>query len=121
MKTAHEDALVCPDRFPFHVPTNSGGTAELRAIGPGGFDTNTFRHLLVMSNELSTPVILVCPGDLSRNAATNFQDYGPENVTYRVRSGDEVNDTNPTEVPAVCPVDGNTLFCDGSVTNGIRY
>jgi prepilin-type processing-associated H-X9-DG protein len=109
------------ERFPFHASTNQGGTKEFRAIGPDGFDTNTFRHLQVMSNELSIPLILVCPGDFSREGATNFASLGSANVTYQVRSGDAVTPRNPTEVLAVCPVDGNTLFCDGSVTNGVRY
>jgi len=40
-------------RFPFHVSTNWGGTLELRALGADGFDTNSFIHFMVVSNELS--------------------------------------------------------------------
>ena len=93
---------------------------ELRAIGPDGFDTNAFLHFMVLSNELSVTWRLVCPGDLVRTAATNFAGLRPENVTYRLRTADTVTETNPWEVLAVCPIDGNTLYCDGSVTKGIR-
>jgi hypothetical protein len=106
--------------FPFHVSTNWGGTMELRAIGPDGFDTNAFLHFMVVSNELSVTWLLVCPGDTGRRAATNFAGLRPENVTYRLRTADTVTETNPWEVLAVCPIDGNTAYCDGSVTEGIK-
>jgi len=74
------------DRFPMEVSTNKGGTRE--------FDTgaDTFRHFQVMSNELSTPKILVCPAD-TRTVANNFVRLKNQNVSYFV--GLEANDTNP--------------------------
>ncbi|MFO1514355.1 MAG: hypothetical protein U1F83_15840 [Verrucomicrobiota bacterium] len=109
------------DRFPFHVPVNQGGTWEKRAIGPDGFDTNAYLHLQAISNEMVFPDILVCPGDISRVAAVDFTNLSPQNVTYRLRTGDAVNDTNPGEVMAVCPIDGNKLYCDGSAKFGDNY
>src|ERR1035441_2819767 len=50
-------------QFPFNVSTNAGGTRELCARGGDGFDTNAALHFQVMSNELSTPLLLVCPND----------------------------------------------------------
>ena len=107
--------------FPFHVSTNSGGTMELRASGPDGFDTNSFLHFKALSHYMSATSRLVCPGDLVRRAATNFAGLRPENVTYRLRTADTVKIANPGEVLAECPIDRNTVYCDGSVTNGIRY
>jgi len=109
------------DKFPWQVSTNYGGTMELREIGPDGFDTNAFVSFQVVSNELGQVSILVCPGDFGRSAASGFATLRPENVTYRLRTGDEVLLDNPQEVMAVCPIDGNTLYCDGSVTNGMNY
>jgi len=65
------------DRFPMEVSTNRGGTAE--------FDTgaDTFRPFQVMSNELSTPKILVCPADI-RTAAAEFVRLKNQNVSYFV-------------------------------------
>ena len=37
-------------------------------------------------------------------------------MSYRVRSGTNLNESNPTGVLVFCPFDGNTLHCDGSVT-----
>lgn len=54
------------DQFPMSVSTNAGGTMELVSLG------NVFPHVQVMSNELNTPKIVVCPQDLRRQAATNF-------------------------------------------------
>lgn len=56
----------CDDKYIMAVSTNRGGTMEF-ASGP-----NAFRHFLGMSNELSTPKVLVCPTDSRRIQATTF-------------------------------------------------
>lgn len=111
-------ALDNGGQFPFNVSTNAGGTMEFCATGSDGFDRNAARHFEVMSNELSTPRILVCPKDWSREPAAGFPSLQASNVTYRLRSGTNLNETNPTAVLVLCPFDGNTLHCDGSVTPG---
>lgn len=103
-------------QFPFNVSTNAGGTMELCARGTDGFDTNAALHFQVMSNELSTPRILVCPKDSSRKPAAGFASLQASNVTYLMRSGTNLNESNLTAVLVVCPFDGNTLHCDASVT-----
>jgi prepilin-type processing-associated H-X9-DG protein len=63
---------------PMSISTNFGGTQEYFLTG------QTFRHFQVMSNELSTPKILVCPQD-SRRAATDFASgFSNTNVSYFV-------------------------------------
>ncbi len=61
------------DRYPMLVSQSEGG-----ALPTSGFMTgaDTFRVFQVMSNELQTPRILVCPTD-DRRAATNFVSTGP--------------------------------------------
>jgi competence protein ComGC len=72
-------ALDNGDRFPMSVSTNEGGTMELCA-GP-----NAFAHFAVMSNELSTPAVLVCPEDKKRHWATNFDsDLNNSKLSYFV-------------------------------------
>ena len=105
-------------RFPFNVSTNTGGTMEFCATGTDGFDSNAALHFQVMSNELSTPRILVCPKDEARKPASEFRNLQAINVSYRLHSGTNLNESNPTVVLALCPYDGNTLFCDGSVAAG---
>jgi hypothetical protein len=39
----------------------------------------------------------------------------PENVTYQLRIGASVNETNPHALLAICPIDGNLLQYDGTV------
>ncbi|MCX6928536.1 MAG: hypothetical protein NT154_35805 [Verrucomicrobia bacterium] len=109
-------ALDNDGQFPFNVGTNTGGTMEYCERGSDGFDSNAALHFQVMSNELSTPRLLVCPKDSSRKPAAGFHSLQASNVTYRVRSGTNLNENNPTAVLALCPVDGNTLHCDSSVT-----
>ena len=101
--------------LPFNVSTNKGGTLELRLPGSDGFDRNAAFHFRVMSNELSTPKILVCPADRNEQPALSFQSLQPANVSYLVCSGTNVNDANPQQVLAVCPIHHNVLLCDGSV------
>jgi hypothetical protein len=101
--------------FPFNVSTNSGGTLELCLPGSDGFDRNAAFHFRVMSNELSTPMILFCPADTKRQRAMDFMNFQPANVSYQLRSGPDISETHPDEVLAVCPIHNNVLRCDGSV------
>ena len=55
------------DRFPWEVPVADGGTRELHALG------EPFHSFQVLSNELSTPKILVCPQDKSKKPSTAGQ------------------------------------------------
>lgn len=74
------------DRYPMQVSQADGG-----ALPPSGFPSgaDAFRVFQVMSNELQTPRILVCPAD-ERRAGTNFvstgptADFGNSNVSYFV-------------------------------------
>ncbi|MGA2657008.1 MAG: DUF4190 domain-containing protein [Verrucomicrobiota bacterium] len=107
-------ALDHNDQFPFNVGTNSGGTLELCAPGPDGYDRNAALHFMVMSNELSTPLILVCRAS-PNSPAFSFQNLQSANVTYLLHTGPGINETNPAAVLAVCPVCKNVLLVDGSV------
>jgi prepilin-type processing-associated H-X9-DG protein len=102
-------------KFPFNVSTNAGGTMELCARGSDGFDRNAALHFQVMSNELSTPKLLVCPNDWASKPAVRFQNLQATNVSYLLHSGTNLNEGNPNAMLALCPFDGNTLYCDGSV------
>ena len=105
------------DQYNFNVSTNAGGTMELCAVGKDGFDHNSFLHFKAMTGDelLRVPLLLVCPQDRSKKAATNWASLGPENVTYRLRSGTNASDANTHAILAVCPIDGNVLYCDGTV------
>src|ERR1039457_5034202 len=65
------------DKYPMDVPTAKGGTREFVT------GADTFRHFQVMSNELSTQKILICPSD-TRTAAANFVRLNNQNVSYFV-------------------------------------
>jgi hypothetical protein len=103
------------DQFPFNVSTNKGGTFELSEPGNDGFDRNSWLHFQVMSNELSNPRILACPGDSAKQVGQDFSHLNALNVTYLVHSGTNVNDAHPQTVLAVCPIHRNVLYSDGSV------
>src|ERR1035437_2604385 len=54
------------DRFPMQVPDTDGG-----ALACVGYPVVTYKFFLVMSNELATPKIVVCPAD-TKTAADMF-------------------------------------------------
>ena len=58
--------------FPTEYSTNQGGTREF---------TNLWQHFRPLSNELSTPNILVCPGSDQKPAA-NFESLQDQNFSY---------------------------------------
>jgi prepilin-type processing-associated H-X9-DG protein len=69
---------------------------------------NAFRHFQVMSNELWTPKILVCPAESgwTEKCATNFTAFSNSNISYFV---------------GIVPNDNNTnliLSGDQNITNG---
>jgi Domain of unknown function (DUF4190)/GYF domain 2 len=105
------------DQFPFNVKTNAGGTLELCQRGADGFEIDPVAHFLVMSNELSTPRILVCPAD-TKQPVQDWRSLAAANISYRLRSGEKVNSQDPQQVLAVCPIHNNVLRVDGSVQSG---
>jgi prepilin-type N-terminal cleavage/methylation domain-containing protein len=106
------------DRFPMEVPVNEGGTNFGTMDFTNGI--STYRHFLVMSNELSTPKILICPQekDPQRTCATTFTVSGqpmPGNILFNSNSnlsyfvGLDASDTkNPKQI----------LAGDRNLTNG---
>jgi competence protein ComGC len=65
------------DKYPMAVSVTNGGAMELVATG------NVAACFQVMSNELSTPKILLCPEDTHRTYATNFSTgFSSVNISY---------------------------------------
>lgn len=64
------------DRPPWLVPFSEGGMSSLNNVGPipswASQVRNVWLHFGWVSNELATPKILVCPGDMSARVATSF-------------------------------------------------
>lgn len=106
------------DQFPFNVSTSKGGTLETCQRGGDGYDRSAYLHFQVMSNELATPKILVCPSDSAKQPAADFASLQSWNVSYQVRSGAKVTDVNPTEILTYCPTHHHTGYADGSVKQG---
>ena len=126
------------EKFPMEISQTNGGTMEFTS------GSNEWRHFQIMSNELSTPKVLLCPADDSRPlAATNFTFLNNSNLSYFINldfshpnpsaiwSGDR-NLTNATPIhngilefttnqPVAWTAEmhkkvGNLLLFDGSVS-----
>ncbi len=93
-------AIDNDNRFPMRVSVTNGGTMELTS---GGL---VFPHFQVMSNELSTPRILVCPDDQQRTNDTSFgRGFSDQSISYFLN------------VDAI-PDNGSSLLCgDRNLTN----
>lgn len=81
-------------RYPMAVSGTNGGSMEF-TTGP-----NVFRHFQVMSNELSTPKVLLCPSELWEGphgcCATNFEFLRNSNISFFV--GVDARETNATMI-----------------------
>jgi len=107
------------DRYPMAVFSAQGGASEfvhhtgqsatMGALGPGGtVDPYTARVFQVMSNELSTPKVCLCPADTFHTVAgTNFGnfltgtttphgDFGTNRISFFI--GSDATETDPQQV-----------------------
>lgn len=74
------------------------------------------QQVLQMTNEMSTPKILVCPADTAHQAAADWNSWTAANMSYEYLGG---SDTEPQRVLFRCPIHGSITLCDGSVQRGI--
>jgi len=102
-------------QYPFNVSQSQGGTLELCNRDKDGFEMNPVPVFMVMSNEVFSTTLLICPNDKTRQAATDFASITTNNISYRLRSGPNVSLDHPEEVLAVDPLNGWKLICDGEV------
>jgi hypothetical protein len=72
-----------------------------------GYRQNGYLILQCMSNELTVPLIAICPKDKKKFAAKDWQSLTASNVSYIFPAS--------SNVFAVCPIDGNILCLDGTV------
>ena len=70
------------DRFPMSISTNDGGASEIATINGGAYYT-----FVVMSNELNTPKVIICPSDSGKTEATNFYQILTAAVTKGGKNG----------------------------------
>ncbi len=76
------------NKYPMAVSVTNGGAMELIATG------NVAACFRVMSNEVNTPKILLCPEDTRRVWATNWSTLKNSNISYFVGL-DVTNETKP--------------------------
>ena len=76
------------DILPMGISVTNGGSMEIVATG------NVAYTFLVMSNELSTSRILLCPDDTTRFYTNNFGGLSNSNISYFV-GVDVTNSDNP--------------------------
>lgn len=71
-------------------------------------------NFVCMSNELSTWIILQCPGDKSRNVSS-WDDVAAGNISYIMDAAGLPESINPQVVFVECPIHHNICLMDGSV------
>ena len=88
------------DKYPMAMSTNEGGTMEFISTG------EVFRHFQILSNQLGSPLILICPTDRERTAASNFLQLANTNISYFL--GVDAHENLPQSI----------LAGDRNITNG---
>jgi prepilin-type N-terminal cleavage/methylation domain-containing protein/prepilin-type processing-associated H-X9-DG protein len=118
------------DRYPMGVSTNGGGTSEWIPTSFTAGAADTWRHFVAMSNELTTPKILVCPSDRNRTDATNFNQIvnnttKGRNLAISYFLGTEADETRPQMLLAgdrslvsKSPLSVTFLFDSGNAVRG---
>jgi hypothetical protein len=73
--------------------------------------------ILSCSNELSTPNVLICPGDSGKRQFQNmfWGQFRLYMVSYELNLSGKDESATPEHVIARCPIHQNVLFSDGSV------
>lgn len=65
------------DNLPMQISTNMAGTKEFNDVN------DAWHHFFAVTNELSTPRVLICPSD-SRTPANNFASFANSNLSYLI-------------------------------------
>lgn len=112
------------DKFPWQVPTADGGIQPTPAPGVGvaiGTVVDAFRSI---SNELSSPKVVVCNSDGSKTRATSwgpstdpgyFNSYNQVSYSF----GHEADESRPQ---SILSADRNTLKANASATaNAVQF
>jgi prepilin-type N-terminal cleavage/methylation domain-containing protein len=80
-------------KYPWLIDQAEGGGK------PNGTDNATANvQLCIVSNELVTPKILICPNDIQRSATTNFVNCALTNVSYSI--GNDADEKKPRHILA---------------------
>lgn len=74
------------DKFPWQVLLADGGTGDATTA-------DTWNHLKVAKEELSTPKVVACPSDTTKTISSDFAAFNNGNVSYFV--GFEGDETKP--------------------------
>jgi prepilin-type N-terminal cleavage/methylation domain-containing protein len=114
------------DAYPMRVPASSGGYADyigLRIVSQGQSTTRgVFGIFMVLSNELASPHLLICPAENEvRLAATTFANTIPTGSTGMVPFTNDLNtsyfvgvDTTPSS-PAMFLAGDHNMGADGNL------
>ncbi|HTI71101.1 MAG TPA: DUF4190 domain-containing protein [Candidatus Limnocylindria bacterium] len=73
---------------------------------------------LQITNELTSPKILICPSDPTRSAPPPGAPWTLDNITYEFLPGDGLGGNQADTPIVICPIHGNELMADGSVQQG---
>ena len=96
-------------KYPMEVSVTNGGAMELAAL------SNAAAIFQVISNELYTPKVLICPSDTKRRYATNFSGaLSTNNISYFV--GLDANTNSPK---TFLSGDRNIVILGGIIKNGV--
>jgi prepilin-type N-terminal cleavage/methylation domain-containing protein len=101
------------DRFPFEISSTDGGTSD---ITNANFIGAQFQAL---SNELSTPKIVICPSDAGKTEATNWQAAFTNNVSGTSKASNPDHLSYSVSFDAAETYPQSFLSTDRNMTNSL--
>jgi len=87
------------DKFPMFATVTIDSSFQQTALTNGTGAAYMYQVFQVMSNELATPKIAICPAELDRHHATNFGGHFTQlgNTAVSYLAGKDADDTNPRQ------------------------
>jgi hypothetical protein len=83
-------------------------------------NSNLFpEQVILMTNEMGSPKILVCPADTARQPASDWASWSAANLSYDYLAPGVDGEKEPNRVLFQCPIHGNIGLCDGSVQTAV--
>ena len=109
---ARAQAIVCINNL-----KQVGLAVRIYANDNNGVNPSDF---LSMSNILSTPKILFCPGNTNHPVVTTWAEFAATTSTYEYLTAGETNTVSDVQrVLTRCPIHGHVGLCDGSVQSKV--
>ena len=86
------------DKFPWQTAASDGGTLSGTPPAVPGSGISSWTNLIVASNEINNPKILVCPSDGAKVKAQYILNMDPAGGNHSYFTGEDAEETRPLKI-----------------------